>query len=439
MSIILLGLNYKSAPVEIREKVSMSKSNIQRNLEALQQLESVDGIAVLSTCNRTEFYMDAKDSGKAVTGLMEFISWYSFCPVEILEQHMYVKRESAAVEHLFTVAAGLDSMILGESQIQGQVQDAYNYALEYHLSNNVINTLLMSALTLGKRVRTETYIDRQAVSISSAAVELAKQELGTLEGKTVLIIGAGDTSELAARHLVSNGITGVIVANRTFDRAQRLANEFGGKAIRLDHFGAYLDSADIVISCTASPKYIIEKKDIERLVAQRSKPLFFMDIAVPRDIDPAVAELDNVFLHDIDDMQNVVAQNLEGRQREAVKAREIVEEELENFFFWLDSLLVVPTIIKLREQAEGIKKREVEKALRRIDDVTPREKKIVEQLAHSIVSQWLHKPMYNLRYMAGNHADRIDCYMRAIDDLFDLSDEQNHGFNHEMNEVNDHE
>ena len=420
MSIILLGLNYKSAPVEIREKVSMSKSNIKRNLEYLQRVESADGLAVLSTCNRTEFYLDAKDDELAVAGLMKFISWYSSCPVELLEQHMYVKKERDAVEHLFTVAAGLDSMILGESQIQGQVQDAYNYALEYHLSNNVINTLLMSALTLGKRVRTETYIDRQAVSISSAAVELAKQELGTLEGKTVLIIGAGDTSELAARHLVSNGITGVIVANRTFDRAQRLANEFGGKAIRLDDFDAYLGDADIVISCTASPKYIIEKSDIEHLVQQRTKPLFFMDIAVPRDIDPAVAELDNVFLHDIDDMQNVVAQNLEGRQREAVKARQIVEEELENFFFWLDSLLVVPIIIKLREQAEEIKRTEVEKALRRIEDVTPREKRIVEQLAHSIVSRWLHKPMYNLRYLAGTNADRIDCYMRAIDDLFDL-------------------
>ena len=435
MSIILLGLNYKSAPVEIREKVSMSKSNIKRNLEYLQQMESVDGIAVLSTCNRTEFYMDAQDGSKAVNGLMKFISWYSKSPVELLEQHMYVKRERDAVEHLFTVAAGLDSMILGESQIQGQVQDAYNYALEYHLSNNVINTLLMSALTLGKRVRTETYIDRQAVSISSAAVELAKQELGTLDGKTVLIIGAGDTSELAARHLVSNGITGVIVANRTFDRAQRLADEFGGKAIRLDHFGSYLDSADIVISCTASPKYIIEKKDIEHLVQMRTKPLFFMDIAVPRDIDPAVAELDNVFLHDIDDMQNVVAQNLEGRQREAVKAREIVAEELDNFFFGLDSLLVVPTIIKLREQAEEIKKREVEKALRRIEDVTPREQKIIEQLAHSIVSQWLHKPMYNLRYLAGSHEDRVECYMRAIDDLFGLSEVQAKS----QDEVNTHE
>lgn len=422
MSIILLGLNYKSAPVEIREKVSMSKTHIQRNAEALQQLDGVDGIAILSTCNRTEFYLDASDDQRAVAALMAFISSYSGCATDLLQQHLYVMKGRAAVEHLFTVAAGLDSMILGESQIQGQVQDAYNYALEYNLSDNVLNTLLMNALTLGKRVRTETCIDRQAVSVSSAAVELARQELGTLENKTVLILGAGDTSELAARHLVSNGISGVIVANRTFDRAQRLADEFGGKAIRLDHFGAYLDSADIIISCTASPKYIIEKKDIAPLVAQRTKPLLFIDIAVPRDIDPAVAELDNVFLHDIDDMQNVVAQNLEGRQKEAVKARKIVEEELENFFFWLDSLLVVPTIVKLREQAETIKKKEVEKALRRIDNVTPREKKIIEQLAHSIVSQWLHKPMYNLRYLAGTHEDRIDCYMRAIDDLFGLSE-----------------
>lgn len=422
MSIILLGLNYKSAPVEIREKVSMSKSSIQKNAEQLQQLAGVDGIAILSTCNRTEFYLDARDDAQAVDAMLQFISAYSAYPLDVLTQHLYRMKGRTAVEHLFTVAAGLDSMILGESQIQGQVQDAYNFALEYNLSDNVLNTLLMNALTLGKRVRTETYIDRQAVSISSAAVELAKQELGTLENKTVLIVGAGDTSELAARHLVSNGISSVIVANRTFDRAKRLADEFGGKAIRLDHFGLYLESADIVISCTASPHYIMGKKDVEPIIAHRSKPLLFMDIAVPRDIDPAVAELDNVFLYDIDDMQNVVAQNLEGRQREAVKARVIVEEEVENFFFWMDSLLVVPTIVRLRAQAEEIKKREVEKALRRIDHVTPREKKIVEQLAHAIVSQWLHKPMYNLRYLAGSHADRIDCYMRAIHDLFGLDE-----------------
>lgn len=424
MSIILLGLNYKSAPVEIREKVSMSRPNIEKNADALRELKGLDGIAILSTCNRTEFYLDCADDKTALDSAFDFISVYSSCPVELLLEHMYVMKRRDAVEHLFTVAAGLDSMILGESQIQGQVQDAYNYALQYNLSDNILNTLLMSALTLGKRVRTETYIDRQAVSVSSAAVELAKQELGTLQDKVVLIIGAGDTSELAARHLVSNGISGVIVANRTFDRAQRLADEFGGKAIRLDHFGNYMESADIIISCTASPKYIIVKKDIEQLIEHRSKPLLFMDLAVPRDIDPAVSELDNVFLHDIDDMQNVVAQNLEGRKKEAVKARAIVNEELENFFFWLDSLLVVPTIVKLREQAEEIEKKEVEKALRRIDNATPREQKIVEQLAHGIVSQWLHRPMYNLRYLAGTHADRIDCYMKAVHELFELNEDE---------------
>lgn len=427
MSIILLGLNHKSATVEIREKVAMSKAHIRNAAEALQQLDHINGISILSTCNRTEFYLDAMDTKGAESAMMSFIAKHSGYPQALLADHMYVKVGKEAVEHLFTVAAGLDSMILGESQIQGQVQDAYHYSLEYGLSTSVLNTLFMNALTLGKRVRTETYIDRQAVSISSAAVELAKQELGTLEGKTVLIVGAGETSELAARHLVSNGISGVIVANRTFDRAQQLAEEFGGKAIRLDHFGAYLDSADIIISCTASPKYIIEKKDVERLLEHRKNPLLFIDIAVPRDIEPSVAEIPHVYLHDIDDLQNVVAQNLEGRQKEAIKARAIVEEELNNFFFWLDSRLVVPTITKMLAQADLIKQKEVEKALRRIDHVTPRERKIIEQLAHSIMSQWLHKPITNMKYMAGTHEDRIECYIRAMHDLFHLEEEVESG------------
>lgn len=425
MSIILLGLNHKSASVEIREKVAMSKAHILQNVEKLQNLEGVNGISILSTCNRTEFYVDGENAAVAQKALLGFISEYSGCAQELLTEHLYIRIGKEAVGHLFTVAAGLDSMILGESQIQGQVQDAYHYALEFGLSNSVLNTLLMNALSLGKRVRTETHIDRQAVSISSAAVELAKQELGTLQDKTVLILGAGETSELAARHLVSNGITGVIVANRTFERAQQLADEFGGKAIKLDHFGLYLADADIVISCTASPKYIIERNDVETLLQNRDKPLLFIDIAVPRDIEPAVGEIPRVYLHDIDDLQNVVAQNLEGRQREAVKARAIVEEELENFFFWLDSRLVVPTIVKLREQAEMIKQKEVEKALRRIDhQATPREQKIIEQLAHSIVSQWLHQPIANLKYLAGMNEDRIECYIRAMHDLFNLPSEE---------------
>lgn len=424
MSIVLLGLNHKSAPVEIRERVAFSKTQIKTSSESLKRLRSVKGIAILSTCNRTEFYMDCNDAKIAVAALMDFIARHSGFDVDKLYQHMYVMEDKGAVEHLFTVAGGLDSMILGESQIQGQVQDAYRYALECGLSNSVINTLLMNALTVGKRVRTETYIDRQAVSISSAAVELAKQELGDLDDKTVLILGAGETSELAARHLVSNGISSVIVANRTFDRAQRLADEFGGKAIKLDVFSAYLDQADIIISCTASPRYIVEKKHIAKMLKGRSRPLFFIDIAVPRDIEPAVAELDQVYLCDIDDLQQVVAQNLEGRKREAKKAKGIIEEELTEFFFWVDSLLVVPTIVKMRQQAEAIKQSEVEKAIRRIEDITPRERKIVEQLAHSIINQWLHKPICNMKMLAGQKADRIECYMNAINDLFELGNEE---------------
>lgn len=426
MSIVLLGLNHKSATVEIRERVAFSKTQIKNNADAIRSLNGLMGIAILSTCNRTEFYLDASNDAQAIAAMMQFISQQSGFAVEKLEQHMYIRKGKEAVDHLFTVAGGLDSMILGESQIQGQVQDAYNYALEYDLSDSVINTLFMNALTVGKRVRTETYIDRQAVSISSAAVELAKQELGVLNDKTVLILGAGETSELAARHLVSNGIASVIVANRTFDKAQRLAEEFGGKAIKLDVFSAYLDQADIIISCTASPRYVVEKKHIAKLVQGRTRPLFFIDIAVPRDIEPAVAELPQVFLCDIDDLQEVVAQNLEGRKKEAEKARSIIDEELDNFFFWLDTLLVVPTIVKMREQAEDIKQHEVEKAIRRIDNITPREQKIIEQLAHSIVSQWLHRPISNLKTMAGKRAERIECYINAMDDLFELSGQEEH-------------
>lgn len=420
MSILLLGLNYKSATVEIREKVSLSKSLIIKHIPDFQALAGTSGIVVLSTCNRTEFYLDARDDETAVESLLAFMEQYSGFSKEVLLDHLYHMSQRDAVDHLYTVVAGLDSMILGESQIQGQVQEAYNLALEHHLSDNVLNTMFMTALSLGKRVRTETFIDRQAVSVSSAAVELAKQQLSTLENKTVLILGAGETSELAARHLVANGISGVIVANRTFERAQQLAAEFGGDAVRFDEFYEFIESADIIISATASPRYILEKADLEPLVQNRTKPLLFMDIAVPRDIDPAVAELPNVVLFDIDDMQHVVAQNLAGRQKEAVKARAIIDEEVDNFFFWMDSLVVVPTITKLRNQAYDIRTKEVEKAIRRIDNITPREEWIINTLASSMVNQWLHKPMYNLRNMAGEHADRIECYINAINDLFEL-------------------
>ena len=333
MYIILLGLNHKTAPVEIREKLAMSKPQIKAKASQLQALDGVNGIVVLSTCNRTEFYIATKNLELGKTSLLNFVANYGNCSVQILEQYIYLKECREAVHHLFRVSAGLDSMILGETQILGQVQDAYQYALEFKISNNVLNTLFQKAISVGKRVRTETLIDRQAVSVSSAAVDLAKQIFGELTGHSVLILGAGETSELTARHLVANGVSTVIVANRTFERANLLAQEFGGKAIRLDDFYNYLNNADIVISCTAAPKYIVEAKTLAPYIKERqNKPILFIDIAVPRDINPDICNLKNVTLYDVDDLQNVVEQNLAERKKEAVKAEVIINDELEKFF-----------------------------------------------------------------------------------------------------------
>ena len=379
MSIILVGLNHKSSPLEIREKVSLSRNQIFQISKKLKSARSIFGSAILSTCNRTEFYLNV---GSAVLGLneaIEIISNKSGILVDELESYLYVKKNKDAVQHLFFVAAGLDSMILGESQIQGQVQDAYEIALDTEISDSIINTLFMNALTVGKRVRTETQIDRESVSISSAAVSLAKRFYNGLEDKVVLVLGAGETSELTTRHLISNGIKNFIVANRTYARAEKLANELGGMAIRFDALFEYIDYADIIISSTASPKYLLTKDLLNSYLVNRKKELLLIDIAIPRDISPELEDYSCITLYDIDDLKDVVSTTLKRRHKEAEVAKKIVQEELENFFFWLDSLTVVPTIIKMREQIAKIKEQEIEKAKNRINNITPRELQIIER------------------------------------------------------------
>jgi glutamyl-tRNA reductase len=425
MSIILVGLNHKSSPLEIREKVSLSRNQIFQISKKLKSARSIFGSAILSTCNRTEFYLNV---GSAVLGLneaIEIISNKSGILVDELESYLYVKKNKDAVQHLFFVAAGLDSMILGESQIQGQVQDAYEIALDAEISDSIINTLFMNALTVGKRVRTETQIDRESVSISSAAVSLAKRFYNGLEDKVVLVLGAGETSELTTRHLISNGIKNFIVANRTYARAEKLANELGGMAIRFDALFEYIDYADIIISSTASPKYLLTKDLLNSYLVNRKKELLLIDIAIPRDISPELEDYSCITLYDIDDLKDVVSTTLKRRHKEAEVAKKIVQEELENFFFWLDSLTVVPTIIKMREQIAKIKEQEIEKAKNRINNITPRELQIIERLANGIVNQWLHQPIINLKYLAGKKMDEVDCYIRAINDLWNLDVEVN--------------
>lgn len=427
MAILLIGLNHKSAPVEVREKVSLSRPQIEKLSEKIRQVQSFSGCTILSTCNRTEFYVDADSPFAAQEDLINLMCGYSGLTPRELAPFLYIKFNRNAAEHLFTVAAGMDSMILGESQIQGQVQDAYEYALNYGISDNILNTLFMNALTVGKRVRTETQIDRHTLSVSIAAVELAKDYFGGLSDRQVLVLGAGETSELTSRYLIDNGTQSIMVSNRTYERAQWLAGEIGGKAVKFSELGVYLPKADLIISSTASPVPILEKADLVAAQADREKPLLIIDIAVPRDIAPDVAELPYVKLYDIDDMERKTDENLVARQQETVKAKAIVNEELEDFYFWLDSLWVVPTIVKMREQVEKIKQTEIERAINRIDHPSEREIHIIEQLANSIVNRWLHRPIINMKALAGRRADNIDCYINAINDLWGLEyDEDNH-------------
>lgn len=419
MFIVVLGINHKTAPVEIRETLSMSKAQINKHSDQLRALPGVKGIVILSTCNRTEFYIAAEELKLGKDSLINFVADYGNYTPEQLAPYIYLKECRNAVGHLFRVSAGLDSMILGESQILGQVQTAYEYSLEFKLSNNVLNTLFQQAISVGKRVRTETLIDRQSLSISSVAVDFAKEMFGNLQGRSVLILGAGETSELTARHLLSNGISSVIVANRTYERAYNLAQELGGKAIRLNDFPQYLVEADIVISCTAAPKYIVEVEELKPVLnLRKNKPILFIDIAVPRDIDPKVTEFDNVSLYDVDDLQNVVQQNLNERRKEAIQAQIIVDEEIQKFLQWSDSLLVVPTITLLKEKANYIKDKELLRAMRKIGKLTDKDKKAIEILANSIVNQLLHEPISELK--KSSQTEKGTLYTEAIQTLFNL-------------------
>nr|MDA8234004.1 glutamyl-tRNA reductase [Clostridia bacterium] len=312
MFLLTLGLNHKTAPVEVREKLTFPEHTLEDALARLRKMPAIEGCAILSTCNRTEIYATVLDVKQGMGNVRQFLADCLHDEICEIDNYIYTHTLYDSVRHLFKVAAGLDSMILGETQILGQVRMAYQRACEQGATNAILNTLFQQAITVGKRVRTETEIDRNAVSISYAAVELGKQIFGTLAGKSILIIGAGKMSELTAKHLVSNGVTSVWVANRSYDKACSLAEQFGGEAIPFVKLFEYMGKADIVISCTSASHYVITAEDVEAVIATRSdRPLFLIDIAVPRDIDPKVEAVPGVKLYDIDDLQNVVDRNME--------------------------------------------------------------------------------------------------------------------------------
>ncbi|HTG02096.1 MAG TPA: glutamyl-tRNA reductase [Nitrospirota bacterium] len=401
MGIVVVGLSYKTAPVDVREKLSFPEATVPEALKSLMAYEGIRESLILSTCNRVEIYCVVHDTAHDVEQIRKFISDYHKLSPQSLKDALYVQSDADGVRHAFRVASSLDSMVVGEPQILGQLKDAFDIALKTKTTGAVLNKLLKKAISVAKRVRTETKIAESAVSISFAAVELARKIFGDLEGKTVMLLGAGEMAELAARHLLNNGVKSVLVANRTFERAVELAKEFNGSAVRFEDFPDEMVMADILICSTGASTYVVKHDIVSKaLKNRRQKPIFMIDISVPRNIDPEVNKIDNVYLYDIDDLQGVVNSNIEGRAREAEKAEEIIRGEVDTYLEWERSLDAVPTIVELRDKVEEIRKRELEKTLCQLAALTDDQRKSIEAMSSAIVNKIVHAPIVVLKQQA---------------------------------------
>lgn len=402
MHLTLVGLSHHTAPVEIREKLTFPENRQEESLAILTASPDIIEAVIVSTCNRTEIYAVTAAGTDGPAAVIDFMCEYHDLGRHDLVRYLYIQEGESVVHHLFRVVASLDSMVIGEAQILGQVKEAYEHGFRHQSTGRIFNRLFRQSFEVGKRVRTETAIGESAVSISYAAVELAKKVFDTLEGRTVLVVGAGKMSELTARHLCSNGICNVLVTNRTFERAQELAAKFEGTAIPYEELYTRMHTADIVISSTAATQYVITRDQVAgALKGRRGRPLFFIDIAVPRDIDPAVNSLPDVFLYDIDSLNGVVESNLEERMREAERAEHIIAEEMAEFERWLESMEVVPTVAAMRAKADAIRAAELEKAMKRLGGLSEKELQTVEMLTASIVNKMLHGPTSRLKNVAG--------------------------------------
>ena len=419
MHIVVVGLSHHTAPVEIRERLAFAPTAMEKPLRQMLELPAIAEALIVSTCNRVELYAATKDPDTAAATLRRFLADYHAVPLEEIEQHLYDHQGEAVIRHLFRVASSLDSMIIGEPQILGQIKTAYGYALEFKTAGLILNRFLHKAFSVAKRVRTETGIASSAVSVSFAAVELARKIFDRLDDKAVMIIGAGEMCELAARHFVSNGVTRVLVTNRTFERAEKLAAEFQGRAVPFEQFTEHLASVDIILTSTGAPTFILGQKQMEEVLRRRkNRPMFLIDIAVPRDIDPKVNQLDNIYLYDVDDLQGVVQANLKERQKEAHRAEAIVGEEIGQFHLWLANLEVKPTIVALRKRFEEICAQELAKTFGNHKDLTDQQRRGIETMTNAIVNKVLHRPIAVLK-RTQNESNGED-YIDAVRELFDL-------------------
>ena len=417
--LIALGVSHHTAPLELRERLALTEGRAVGALAELVESPHVHEAAAISTCNRTELYLVAADAVEAESLALGVLAREADIRPTELVASLYSRRASEAARHLFRVAAGLDSMILGEVEIQGQVKRAYELALVEGATGPVLNRLFRGALATGKRVRTETGVSERGLSIPSVAVELAQRVLGDLADREVLLVGAGETAELTARALAARGVETVFIANRHHNRAIGLAQRFGGRAVRIDDLPGRMVAADIVVSSTNSPHHIVEREELELVMGERGgRPLLMVDLAVPRDLEPACREVAGVSVHDVDDVQTIAERNASGRAAEGRRAERVVESELGRFEGWIGSLEVVPTVAALRRRGDEVVERVLAENRNRWESLSDADRERVEALARAIASRMLHEPTLRLKRASGDEDSYL--YVSVLRELFGL-------------------
>jgi glutamyl-tRNA reductase len=423
--IVIVGLSHRSAPIEVRESVAFENSYVRAALARLRDYPSVHEGVILSTCNRVEVVAAADDSQAAFSDITEFLGDQKAHRNSLsLGDHVYTYRGAEAVRHLFRVAASLDSMVVGEPQILGQLKQYYDIAQQAGTVGAILHRLFHRSFSVAKRVRTETGIGSGAVSVSSVAVDLAKRIFDRFDDKTVLVIGAGKIGDLMARHLLSQGIRSLMVTNRTFERAVLLAEKIQGSPIRFEDFPRYLKMADLVIGCTGAAEVVVDAVTVEKVLRERKqKAMFFIDIGDRRNFDPKINDLDNVYLYNIDDLKSVAEENLLERAHEAEKAEAIVRDEVQSFVRWMDSLDRVPTITALRQRFEEIRRREIEKSLGgSLRDLSEQQRAALEDMTNAMINKLLHSPISRLKRNSQDDDEDSTLYVAALKRLFDLEE-----------------
>jgi glutamyl-tRNA reductase len=420
MALFVSGLSHRNAPVELREQLAVDEDKLREMLRDVAATGVVREAIILSTCNRVEVYAVADVPGEARATMFRRLCRHRGVEPAAVEETLYTYAEGDAVRHAFRVASSLDSMVIGEPQILGQVKDAFALAQSCESIGPALHSLFTQAFAVAKKVRTETEIARHAVSVSFAAVELAKKIFDGLQGKAVLLVGAGKMSELAARHLVEQGVFPVYVTNRTWARAQEMARALAGTAVPFDELSTALAAVDIVVTSTGAPEPVIGREMVQRVMhGRRGRPLFFIDIAVPRDVEGAVDALDDVYCYDIDDLKQVVDANIRERVREAHRAEALIEREVSKFLARLGDIEVIPTIVSLRERLEAIRAGEVKRTLARLPDVTDGTREAIEALSTAIVNKILHAPITKLR--ESSRAGSPRSWLELVHELFGLA------------------